>query len=191
MAGEKILLVEYDPRTLKETKDILLKAGFNVHEAADGLSALSLFEEIKPDLVLMSPMLPKVHGFDVCQRIKSNPVGKNTPVIIISDVYKGKRYRIDAIHHYKADDFVEKPISEADLVKLLLNAIAKYKKVKSVESKPAVEPQKKEEKIKPDTTIKISPEQMVDNVEVITGFDSKGEEEPVEVPLEEKAVPAE
>jgi len=186
MAGEKILLVEYDPRTLKETKDLLMRAGFRVHEAADGLSALSLFEELKPDLVLMSPMLPKVHGFDVCQRIKSNPSGKNTPVIIISDVYKGKRYRIDAIHHYKADDFVEKPISEGDLVKLLLNAINKYKKAKAEETPQAPEPKAetkakvkaRTEELKSDATLKITAEEVAGTKEVIIGEKDIEKKEP-------------
>jgi TonB family protein len=144
MAGEKILLVEYDPRTLKETKDILMKAGFSVVEAADGLAALAAYEEAKPDLILMSPMLPKLHGFDVCQKIKSSPEGKKIPVVIITDVYKGRKYRMDAIHLYKADDYLEKPISDDDLIKTLNNLLVKYNKIKKPHEKEKAEamPQK-------------------------------------------------
>ncbi len=130
MAGEKILLVEYDPRTLKETKELLLKAGFNVIEAADGLAALASYEESNPDIILMSPMLPKLHGFDVCQKIKTSPKGKNVPVVIITDVYKGRKYRMDAIHLYKADDYIEKPIEDNELIKILNNLLAKYNRIK-------------------------------------------------------------
>lgn len=130
MAGEKILLVEYDPRTMKETKDILMKAGFIVVEAADGLAALAIFEESKPDLILMSPMLPKLHGFDVCQKIKSSTAGKSSPVVIITDVYKGRKYRMDALHLYKADEYIEKPITDEELIKILNNLLIKFNKIK-------------------------------------------------------------
>jgi len=130
MAGKKILLVEYDPRVLKETKNILLKAGYTVYEASDGLSALSRFEEVKPDLVLMSPMLPKLHGFDVCQKLKTDIKSKSTPVIIITDVYKGKRYRTEAIHKYGADEYIEKPISDDNLTKIIDEYINKASKIK-------------------------------------------------------------
>lgn len=130
MAGEKILLVEYDPRAMKETKEILMKAGFIVIEAADGLAALATFEESRPHLILMSPMLPKLHGFDVCQKIKTSAVGKSVPVVIITDVYKGRKYRMDALHIYKADEYIEKPIADEELIKILRNMLVKFNKVK-------------------------------------------------------------
>lgn len=178
MAGKKILLVEYDPRVLKETRNILLKAGYSVYEASDGLSALSRFEEVKPDLVLMSPMLPKLHGFDVCQKIKTDLKSKSTPVIIITDVYKGKKYRTEAIHKYGADEYIEKPISDDNLVKIIDEFISKASKIKEY-------PKKETEEIKKEAiptsqqestiTIPISSTPLTEEIKI-------GEKEKIEIP---------
>ncbi len=119
MSGKKILLVDYDPRSLTHTREVLEGAGFSVSTCGDGLSALDQFKSSTPDLVLLSAMLPKMHGFEVCSNIRKLPGGEKTPVVIITDVYKGKRYRIDAINKYGATEYIEKPIEDTNLVTIL------------------------------------------------------------------------
>ena len=119
MPGKRILLVDYDPRSLTHTRDVLEGAGFDVSTCGDGLTAIDQFKSLAPDLVLLSAMLPKMHGFEVCSNIRKLPGGDKTPVVIITDVYKGKRYRIDAINKYGATEYIEKPIEDSNLVTIL------------------------------------------------------------------------
>lgn len=119
MTGKKILLVDYDPKSLTYTQTLLQGAGFEVSTCGDGLSAIDQFKSEAPDIVLLSAMLPKMHGFEVCSNIRKLPGGEKTPVVIITDVYKGKRYRVDAMQKYGATEYIEKPIEDANLVSIL------------------------------------------------------------------------
>jgi CheY-like chemotaxis protein len=62
--------------------EMLSAAGYTVSTAADGASALRMFESARPDLVLLDVMMPHPHGFEVCERIKSNKDTYLTPVIL-------------------------------------------------------------------------------------------------------------
>src|SRR3989337_2901246 len=119
MPGKRILLVDYDPKILTHTREVLEGAGFSVSTCVDGLAALDQFKVLTPDLVLLSAMLPKMHGFEVCSNIRKMPGGEKTPVVLITDVYKGKRYRVDAINKYGATEYIERPIEDNGLINIL------------------------------------------------------------------------
>jgi TonB family protein len=124
MGNKRILVVDYDPKSLSHTRELLQTAGFDVDTCADGLAALDNYKTLNPDLVLLSPMIPKMHGFEVCSTIRKMPGGDKTPIVIITDVYKGKRYRLDAIKKYGATEYIEKPIEDANLLSILQNLIS-------------------------------------------------------------------
>ena len=119
MATPKILLVHYDPTALSRFRTLLEKNGFDVNEARDGSTALAALLEFEPDLVLMEAMLPKVHGFEVCEDIKKTARGKRTPVVLMTSVYKGRKYRNEAIHTHGADDYIELPMKDAQLLSVI------------------------------------------------------------------------
>lgn len=115
MANHTILVVDYDPKNNERTQTLLEGAGYRVHIAKDGVAALEQFRSLEPDLCLIEAMLPKKHGFEVCQEIKKSPEGKQVPVLLITAVYKGRKYRSQAVHLYGCDEYLEKPISDEDL----------------------------------------------------------------------------
>src|SRR5262245_49784120 len=123
MAGKRLLLVDYDPASLAHAQKILETAGFEVSTATDGLSALEVFKSTSPDIVLLSAMLPKMHGFEVCSSMRKLSNGAQIPIVIITDVYKGKRYRLDAIGKYGATEYIEKPIDDSNLLLILQSLI--------------------------------------------------------------------
>ena len=116
---EKVLiLVIEDDKFLRE---LLVRklgtSGFNVLFAVDGEEALKKLKEKIPQLILLDLVLPGVDGFDVLKHIKENPLTKNIPVIILSnlgqqeEVEKGIRlgaddYLIKA--HFTPDEIIEK-----------------------------------------------------------------------------------
>jgi DNA-binding response OmpR family regulator len=116
MQDYTILLVDYDPDSAARLCRPLIRAGYRVEVATDGLAGISRFHELNPDLTLIEAMIPKKHGFEVCQELKRTEHGQSTQVWILTSVYKGRKYRTQAFLHYKCDQYLEKPISEDELM---------------------------------------------------------------------------
>lgn len=117
-AGPKrILVVDDEPEIRALVRTMLEKKGFAVEVAADGAEGLGKAEEGLPDLVLLDAMLPRIHGFDVCRRIKNAPKTRKIPVIMMTAVYRGWRFAQDARETYGAEDYVEKPFRIEDLLR--------------------------------------------------------------------------
>ena len=82
--------------------------------AYDGVEALEIVANEKPDLILLDVMMPKMSGFEVCRRLKNNPTTSDIPVIMVTalnefgDIERG----IDC----GTDDFVSKPVNKLELV---------------------------------------------------------------------------
>jgi DNA-binding response OmpR family regulator len=124
MANYKILIADYEPRGIQQLSEPLETAGYRVEVAKDGLRAIEAFNTFKPHLTLIEAMLPKKHGFEVCQELKKTQHGSMTPIVIVTSVYKGRKYRTQALHHYGCDEYIEKPIAGDKLVETVHRLIA-------------------------------------------------------------------
>jgi TonB family protein len=142
MRNEKILVVEFEENSLNSLLQTLQTEGFQVVTAKDGQEGLLMFESENPDLVILEPMLLKLHGFDLCRKI-SKDSNKKTPVIITTGFYKGEHYKSEAIETFGAAAFFEKPYESEDLMttihELLGNGTAESAKEikRSVQEKKA------------------------------------------------------
>ncbi|MBN2360254.1 MAG: response regulator [Deltaproteobacteria bacterium] len=125
----RILVVddEADIRNLLAT--VLGKAGYAVLFAERGLQALELIKTQTPDLVLLDAMLPEIHGFEICKKIKSSKNYRDLPVIMVTAIYRGWRFAQDVRATYGADDFVEKPFSVADLLHRVEEQLVRARKI--------------------------------------------------------------
>lgn len=112
---KKILVVDYDQNSLAALQGALTKEGYEVVTAADGQAGWDKYNKESPDLVLMEAMLPKVHGFELCQRITSERNSQAT-VFIMTGVYKDRVYRTEALRTYGASEYFEKPLKMAELL---------------------------------------------------------------------------
>ncbi len=119
MTSSTILVIHYDPRSQDKHRQVLEENGFKVLLAKDGATAMATFIENEPDLILLEAMLPKVHGFEVCADLKKTTLGRKTPVVVMSSIYKGRKYRHEAMHTHGADDFLEMPMDTTKLVAAL------------------------------------------------------------------------
>lgn len=106
-----ILVVDDEKMIINLLKHNLEKEGYNVIEANDGLEAIDVATEKKPDLILLDIMLPKLDGLSVCKRIKNI---MNVPVLIVS----AKDEELDKIVGLElgADDYITKPFSVRELL---------------------------------------------------------------------------
>ena len=112
-----ILAVDDDPDVLKIVDKALKGSGHKIEFARDGREAEEKLAKGRYDLVLLDAMLPHVHGFELCSRLKANVRTRNMPVILMTAVYRGWRYAHDARSTFGADDYIEKPFHLPDLVK--------------------------------------------------------------------------
>ena len=82
-----IFLVEDDTVVVQVYRAKLLREGFGVEVAEDGLVAVKMLSAMKPDVVVLDLMMPKFSGVDVLKYIRNTPALKDTPVIILSNAH--------------------------------------------------------------------------------------------------------
>ena len=116
--GKRLVLVVDDEPEIRLLVQRTFEArGYAVETAADGQEAVEKAEASLPDLVLLDAMLPRLHGFEACRRLKANPRTRPLPVIMMTAVYRGWRFAQDVRESYGAEDYVEKPFRLEDLVR--------------------------------------------------------------------------
>lgn len=125
--GTKVLMVDDDKMLLDMYKERLELAGYNVVGVTNGEECLAKIQEVKPDIVLLDIMMPKINGYDTLASIKSDPATKDTPVIILSalvrDINKSKAVEAGA------DDYIIKSeVMPADVIKKIETVLGKYHK---------------------------------------------------------------
>lgn len=97
---------------------LLRGAGFDVVEATTGRGALEIAQREQPDLVLLDVHLPDIHGFEVCERLKSHRLTKDIPVVHITATSRGDRFQRESIAAGAAA-FLQEPVAPQDLLRLV------------------------------------------------------------------------
>ena len=83
-ARPRILLVDDEPDILKTLNKRLEIAGFEVTQAIDGQEALAKTQELRPDLIILDIMLPKLNGYEVCAKLRQDEQYKQIPIIMFT-----------------------------------------------------------------------------------------------------------
>lgn len=109
-----ILIVDDAPEGRVLLERLLTAEGYNLAFAADGIEALAKAAALTPDLILMDVMMPHLTGFEVCQRMRADPLLAKVPVILITALDD----RASRLHGLElgADDFVTKPFDQTELL---------------------------------------------------------------------------
>lgn len=111
MANEKILVVDDDKNICELLRLYLVKEGYNVTMAHDGGAALTEFEKLHPDLVLLDVMMPVMDGWAVCKEIRAE---SDVPIIMLTA--KGETAdRVSGLE-MGADDYIVKPLEMPEVI---------------------------------------------------------------------------
>jgi DNA-binding response OmpR family regulator len=110
--GQRVLVVDDDPTVSDVVRRYLERAGFEVSMAADGLTALSVYDKYQPDLVVLDLMLPGIDGLEVCRRLRAK--SSTVPIIMLTALGE-ESDRVLGLQ-LGADDYVTKPFSPRELV---------------------------------------------------------------------------
>jgi CheY-like chemotaxis protein len=117
----KIVIVE-DHQTMREAMRLVLEPeGFDIHEAADGPSALALIREELPDLVFLDLNIPGSSGADVLSALKSDPRTAGVRVIIVTATGDEGKQRVMGLG---ADGYFTKPFSPIALLRTVEQVLA-------------------------------------------------------------------
>lgn len=111
---KKVLIVDDEPDILEIVSYNLIKEGYHIDTAKNGLEALDRVAIFKPDLVILDIMMPKMTGVEVCKVLRSNPE-YNDMLIIFLTALSDEASQIKGLET-GADDYVNKPISPKVLI---------------------------------------------------------------------------
>ncbi len=114
----RTVVVAHDGEALTAMISTLLSAeGYRVVTAGDGVEAMVAIEREKPAVVILDVALPRIYGFEICDRLKGSEESKGIKAVLIASVYDKTRYKREPASLYGADDYIEKHHIEDFLVK--------------------------------------------------------------------------
>lgn len=122
-ARPRVLVVDDEDDIRRLLRRVLTEKGYDVSEASKGVEALSLVRSEVPDVILLDAMLPEVHGFDICRRIKGSKRYGQIPIIMVSAIYRGWRFAEDLKQSYGVEAFLEKPFKIGDVLAAVERAL--------------------------------------------------------------------
>lgn len=112
--SQSILIADDEPNIVLSLEFLLQEAGYHTEVARDGQEALDALGHHVPDLILLDVMMPRMSGFDVCQRIRENPAWRAIRVVMLSA--KGREVEIHKGLALGADAYVTKPFAITELM---------------------------------------------------------------------------
>ncbi|MEM7555837.1 MAG: response regulator [Cyanobacteria bacterium P01_A01_bin.84] len=109
-----VLIVEDSIAQREMITDLLKASGLSVTHASDGMEALETVHSTCPDLVVLDIVMPRMNGYEVCRRLKSDPKTQNVPVVMCSS--KGEEFDRYWGMKQGADAYIAKPFQPTELV---------------------------------------------------------------------------
>jgi len=127
MLTNRILLIDDNPDNLELLSDLIQHAfpGHTSLIANSGVKGLALAASEDPDVILLDVVMPGMNGFEVCQKLKSDPKTSLIPVVFITAIKGDREARLQAIE-VGADAFLSRPVDESEL-KAQIRAMQKIK----------------------------------------------------------------
>jgi two-component system, OmpR family, alkaline phosphatase synthesis response regulator PhoP len=124
----RILIADDNQQVVELLEANLDELGAEIKSAADGEATLKLVQEWKPDLLLLDIMMPRMSGFEVCKRLRSNAASKNLAILMVTAL--DQPVDIERAVEAGTDDFLTKPINKTELL-LRVRALVKGKNNKN------------------------------------------------------------
>jgi two-component system alkaline phosphatase synthesis response regulator PhoP len=113
-----VLVIDDDKVTLTLLERTLSAAGFEVLAAQDGMKGIDLVQTRMPSVVIVDMLIPKIHGLELCKRIRDNNILQDVRIVLMSAVYRTSTFA-GVIEKSGADYFIDKPIDTAKLIELV------------------------------------------------------------------------
>jgi two-component system alkaline phosphatase synthesis response regulator PhoP len=135
--NQKILVVDDEGDILELLKYNLVKEGYDVKTAIDGIKGVDIANSFLPDLIILDIMMPKQDGVETCRQIRENPELANSFIIFLTA--RSEEYSEVAAFDMGADDYITKPIKPRALVSRINALFRRESKKKKNSTKISVE----------------------------------------------------
>lgn len=112
--AKRVLIADDEPNIVTSLEFLMEQEGLDVRVARSGQEALDLAVAFEPDLILLDVMMPVLNGYEVCQRLKSDPRTRQVRVLMLSA--KGRDVEVAKGLELGADGYITKPFSTRELV---------------------------------------------------------------------------
>ncbi|MBI5190212.1 MAG: zinc-ribbon domain-containing protein [Nitrospirae bacterium] len=106
--NNKIVVAHSGENVLKLLADLLREAGYDVVTANEGVQAMIAIETQKPFMVVLDVGLPRIYGFEICDRIKNSEESSHMKVLLVASIFDKTKYKREPTSLYGADDYIEK-----------------------------------------------------------------------------------
>ena len=111
---KKVLIVDDEQNIAISVEYLMRREGFDVSVARDGEEGLAMIRSLRPDLVLLDVMMPKMDGFQVCAEVRADADLDAVRIIMLTA--KGREAEVEKGLSLGADAYIPKPFSTSDLV---------------------------------------------------------------------------
>ncbi|MEW6569853.1 MAG: response regulator [Nitrospirota bacterium] len=118
----KLLLADDSITIQKVVELILADEGFEIKAVNNGEEALAAITSFNPDIVLADIEMPRMNGYQLCEKIKQNPAMRNIPVILLTGAFEPIDEELT--RHVNADDYIVKPFESQELISKLNATLA-------------------------------------------------------------------
>lgn len=110
----RILIADDNPHGVELLEAYLAVEDYDTRTASDGEATLRVVQDWPPDLILLDVMMPKLSGFEVCKRLRSDPATRGIGVIMVTALDQPSD--VDRAVETGANDFITKPINKTELL---------------------------------------------------------------------------
>jgi two-component system, OmpR family, alkaline phosphatase synthesis response regulator PhoP len=117
LADKKILIVDDEPHVIRLLSFMLKKDGYDVATAENGEVGVIRAREIKPDLMFLDVMMPKMNGHEVCQTVRADPELSQTRIVMLTA--SGQEADRERGISLGVDEFITKPFSPRKVSQLV------------------------------------------------------------------------
>ena len=114
LKSASILLVDDNAQNLELMQAFLEELGCSIQTASDGVEAIESIERERPNLLILDVMMPRMSGFEVCQKIKSQPSTREIVVIMVTALNEVSDY--ERAVECGTNDFITKPVNKLELL---------------------------------------------------------------------------
>jgi two-component system, OmpR family, alkaline phosphatase synthesis response regulator PhoP len=121
MPKNKILIADDNQANCELMEAYLAGIDCDTAIAVDGQDTLAKVKSFQPDLILLDVMMPKLSGFEVCKKIKSDPAGRRIMVLMVTAL--NELGDIERAVQAGTDDFLSKPVNKVELLKRVENML--------------------------------------------------------------------
>lgn len=118
----RILIVDDEPNLVLALELLMKREGHDIRAVGDGEAAVEAAKTFRPDLVLLDVMMPKMDGYEVCQRLRADPALKDVAIVMLTA--KGREVEREKGMALGADLYITKPFSTKDVVRKVKEVLA-------------------------------------------------------------------